>query len=91
MEEDLDHLDGGSNAFLKALQTGKRNVRLWRRVQAECLTVCVPRLPLANRLKLTTELLERHILKPSPLYKGTYAETPPTWRPLRADNNKEPV
>ena len=68
MEE--DQLDSKVNQFLSALQQHKKYVKLWERVQDQCLTVCVPTLNIANAVKITKELLERHILKASPLYKG---------------------
>eukprot|EP00043_Microstomoeca_roanoka_P006731 m.65437 g.65437 ORF g.65437 m.65437 type:complete len:509 (-) comp13540_c0_seq1:440-1966(-) len=62
---DVDH-----NAFFRALQT--RHHKLWQQAQANCWTVCIPKPSIANSLRLTKEVIEHHLFRPSPIYKGQY-------------------
>eukprot|EP01125_Pyxidicula_operculata_P017104 TRINITY_DN5955_c0_g1_i1.p1 TRINITY_DN5955_c0_g1~~TRINITY_DN5955_c0_g1_i1.p1 ORF type:complete len:445 (+),score=42.31 TRINITY_DN5955_c0_g1_i1:11-1345(+) len=57
------------NKFFKYLQS---NEPLYKKAESHCWLICVPQTPALNGLKLTKEIIDAHILKPSPFFQGIY-------------------
>ncbi|ESO82418.1 hypothetical protein LOTGIDRAFT_237017 [Lottia gigantea] len=68
MSYDMDELD--INPFFRALQTTFSD--LYEKAQEKCYLVCVPQKSNLVGASINQKLLESHILRPSPYFKGQY-------------------
>ncbi|EGD81892.1 hypothetical protein PTSG_02578 [Salpingoeca rosetta] len=70
-DDDADRLlDVDHNDLFRALQTNLHKV--WQQAQENCWVVCIPRPSISNNIRLTKDIVRRHVLRPSPVYKGQY-------------------
>lgn len=68
MTTDIDELD--INPFYQALQTS--HLRCFETAQENCYLICVPLTTSLTGVGITTKLINTHILRPSPYFKGQY-------------------
>lgn len=60
--------DINASPFFKALKRSK----LYANVERNCWLVCVPQLSSITGLKITQDILDVHVLQPSPYFQGEY-------------------
>ncbi|KAH3885456.1 putative uncharacterized protein DDB_G0284213 [Dreissena polymorpha] len=65
---DIDELD--INPFFKALQT--KYVNIFDEAQEKCYVICIPHSQCLQGSKITRKLVETHLLKPSPFFRGQF-------------------
>ena len=86
-EDDEDYLlDVQHNALFRALQT--QHHKVWQQAQENCWLVCIPKPSISNHIKLARDVVYRHVLRPSPIFKGQYLTLGPKPTKLDLDGNQ---
>lgn len=84
MTADIDELD--INPFYHALQTS--HLKYFENAQENCHLICVPVTTSLNGVSISTKLINTHILKPSPYFKGQYYTSCSKEKVFHFDENK---